>query len=663
MINLNGQFKLNTNIASGDKSLSHRALMLAAIAENASVVRNLALSRDVLSTVECLRALGADIRLDGTTATVYPITCIPTDIVTLNCGNSGTTARLLAGLVAGLGVKAIFVGDKSLMSRPMNRVLQPLGELGVRYELRKDCLFALQGGNLAGKQLNANVNSAQVKSAVLLAGLFADGETSYAERITTRNHTELMLAHMGANIHVEGKRVTVAKSRLGGGLDITLPNDPSSIAYGVALAIITGQEATFSNVLLNPLRMGFYRVLQRSGANIIYVNIRKVCGETVGDICVKPSVLSCVTATEQDVCDGIDEISLLATVALTVKGEHVFYNVDELRYKECNRVHAIEHIAKKCNQQCSIVEGVLRITSDGKLPKGKLFRSFDDHRIAMCETVLALYAGGGSVDTTPYDVSFPTFMFMLGLSPLRLGLIGENVSNSRSPILMSYLAQNVDICCVYETINLPRDIPDTKLLEVIDSFHGLNVTMPFKNRVATLLKANVPSVNTVGRYISAQSTDGYGIYQALVANGMDIANASLWIVGAGGAAEACIQELLKFGCKMQVINRTQSNLDRLAEKYGLPHHVENPVGVLSFVPECEFEQNLVLPSSAQFVLAAAYKGQSGLKQKAMERGITVIDGLEMLYNQGAKSFALWTGTDMQNDYDGFERYLNEYLND
>ena len=651
MLNLTGQFNLHTDVICGDKSIAHRALILASLASGKSIIRNVTLSGDICSTVNCLRSLGAKIDVNGSTVTVEPIACVSHN-VTLDCGNSATTARLLAGVVAGLGVRARFIGDQSLMKRPMQRVVEPLRTLGAHIDFDDGCLFVIHGGVLHGATIHASVNSAQVKSAVLLAGLFADGVTRYVEKIPTRNHTELLLRSLGANIRVEGNSTTVCKSLLMP-FEADVPNDPSSVAFGVALAVAKGIDVTFKNVLLNETRLGFYRVLKRSGANIRYCNVREVFGERVGDIAVKKSVLKPFVASVQDVCDGIDEIPLLATLALTVNGEHKFASVSELQYKECNRIEAIEHIAELCAQKAVFDGKDLTVVSNGKLPRGKYFTSFGDHRIAMCEAILSVIVGGGSIDNAPFEISFPQFSHMLGISPLRLGLIGENVSNSKSPRLMAHLAGSAGICCSYDTINLPRDIDDDKLLKVIDSFQGLNVTMPFKNRVANLLHADCPSVNTVGRMLKPQSTDGYGIMQSLLSHNVDVVNKSLWIVGAGGAAEACIRELLKLGCKMQIVNRTESHAEQLSAKYGLESSVENPTGVLSFVPECEYEQTLTLPKSCEFVFIAAYKGYSGLRKQATKRGLTVIDGLEMLYHQGAKSFALWTGTPTQCDYRTF----------
>lgn len=659
MLRLDGQYNIDTSVVKGDKSLCHRALILASVADGQSVIRNLTLSRDVLATVNCLRKLGAKIDLDGNTAIVEPIT-EPCGNAELNCENSGTTARLLAGLVAGLGVKARFVGDGSLSKRPMDRVLQPLTELGANFRKGDGCLFESLGGKLYGKKISAAVNSAQVKSAVLIAGLFAEGKTSYVERLPTRNHTELMLRGMGADIAVNGLEITVAKSKLKP-LDIDVPCDVSSMAFLAGAALILNKRIVCRNTLLNDRRIGFISVLKRSGADISFENLHDAAGEKVGDIVVNVSRLKPLFAAETDVCDSIDELPMLAAVAVTTAGKHVFENVCELAHKESNRIQAISNTVKICNQQASFDGKNLTIISDGRLPAKPRFTSFNDHRIAMVQAVLCLAAKGGSVDETPFDVSFPEFCQALGFNEYKLGLIGSDVANSRSSVLMEYLASVAIVDCRYDLLTLPTDIADSELLDVLNRYDGLNVTMPFKTRIAKLLNADCVSVNTVGKNVKPQSTDGYGIVKALNDCGVDFENKPLWIVGAGGAAVACVESLLTYGCKMQVINRTQSHADVLTAKYNLSTDIDEPYGVLSFVPECEFERNLKLPESVKFVFVAAYKGQSGIRKQALERGITYVDGLRMLYHQGAKSFSLWTNTPLQDDYNDFKRFLNSLL--
>ncbi len=658
MIAFNDKFELRSDVQCSDKSLTHRAFIAAAIADSKSVIRNVTFSRDVLSTVEALRALGANIAIKGDCAVVTPVVSPPEGQVVLNCGNSGTTARLLAGVAAGLGVNAVFTGDESLSKRPMDRVVKPLRRLGADIFLRNDCLFECRGGALRGAEIISEVNSAQVKSAVLFAGLFAEGETVYSERCPTRDHTEILLRELGADIAV-GQSVSVRKSRIRG-FETVLPNDPSSAAYSVALALLTKREALFTDVLLNERRMGFYRALQRAGARIQFVNVRSVLGEKVGDVEVLPSELSPLTLSAAQAADAIDEIPLLAVISLFTAGTHTFEGVSELAFKESDRIEAILHMASVAKQRAEFCNGTLTVHSDGKPLAKRRFKTFGDHRVAMCEAVACIAAGGGCIDDAPFDVSHPNFLSSIGVCPLKLGLIGTHVAQSVSPRMQTYLAMQAGVCCSYVTVTLPENVSDGELLRVAQSFDGLNVTMPFKTRMAKLLKADVPAVNTIGKNIAATSTDGYGLTRPLEKHGVCFAKKPLWIVGAGGAAESCVCELLKYGCQLQVINRTEANAKRLRDKYSLPESVADPEGVLTFLPECAFEKQIVLPESCKFVFIAAYMGKSGVRLQAEERGLVVADGFEMNYFQGALGFSLWTGTAVQDDYEGYLKYVKEF---
>lgn len=637
MLYINSVLQINDVFLGGDKSISHRALMLAAIAEGQCVVSNLSLCDDVMSTVGCLRTLGADIKLQGTTAYVTPIK-VPNDDVVLNCGNSGTTARLLCGIVVGLGVKATFVGDESLISRPMRRVTEPLQKLGAKFVFPKGALFQTLGGDLLGKKLVAEVDSAQVKSAVLFAGLFAEGETTYVESKPTRDHTERMLRYVGANIC----DCTVRRSKIGA-FTLSVPNDFSSAAYLLAAALVRGQKATIRNVGVNPLRVVFLRVLANCGAKFIIDNKQTICGEPVADITVLPCTLQKqMYAEPEDVCAAIDEIPLLCAVALASGTGGVFRGVEELRNKESDRIAAICDMAKACGGQACCKDGVLEISSDGKFAAHPTFSYSNDHRIVMSQAVLCVAAKGGSVDNPDcVAISFPGFWRALGVRYGKYAVVGSNIGYSQSPQLMRGFAELRDVATDYRIVDLPSDVSDGRLKEVIDNFDGCNVTVPFKQRVAKIFAAKIPSVNTIGKGIEPSSTDGEGLLRALDKHGFVYKNAKLWVIGAGGAAEACIAALLQKGAYVQVFNRTPEHASNVAQKYGLQNDITQPDGVLSFVPPCLFEGQTELPSSVKYVFVASYDGKSSLLAKAKQRQIPCIDGKDMLYFQGLASFELW----------------------
>lgn len=638
MLNISSKFNLDGSFVGGDKSISHRALMLAAVADGECVISNLSLCADVASTVRCLKALGADITLRGNVAYVKPIV-VPQDNVVLDCGNSGTTARLLAGLVCGLGVHVTFVGDKSLAARPMDRVTEPLQQLGAKFTRPDGALFATCGGALVGQTIKAKVNSAQVKSAVLLAGMFADGTTNYVEDIATRDHTERMMRFVG--VSCSGTSATKSRPRA---FSVSVPNDFSSAAYLVAAAVLNKRDLTLHDVGVNPLRIGFLRVMTRSGADIRLVNRREICGEPVADIVVKPSTLQPLAASRQDVCDSIDEVPLLATLAMATKGTSTFYNVGELAKKESDRIAEIINIATICGQKAVYDGRDLSIVSDGKLPVCPVFGNTDDHRMVMCQAVLCLLCGGGTVQNYGcVKVSFPQFWQSLGIEFKRFAVVGADISYSRSPQLMGQIAAKRDVGIAYDIVSLPSNVSDEGLKAVFDDYDGCNVTIPFKRRAAQIYRSALPSVNTVCRF-GATSTDGAGLLKALDKHGFAYQNAPLWVVGAGGAAEACVAELVKHGAKIKLFNRTQQHADELTKKYGLSDNVDNPVGVLSFVPPCDFEQTISLPDSVQYVFVASYghDKQSDLLTRAKQAGLPCVDGVDMLYFQAEASFDFWT---------------------
>lgn len=642
MLYINSYTQLNTSVIGGDKSISHRALMIAAVATSPSVIRNVSLCSDVLTTAKCLRTLGAKVDFCGDVVTVQPIDrrYLPNDVV-LDCENSGTTARLLCGLVCGLGVRATFVGDDSLTRRPMDRVTKPLCQMGAKFTFPKGALFQTLGGQLVGRQILSTVNSAQVKSAVLLAGLFAEGTTQYVEKVATRDHTERMLAYVGAK--VDG--CCVQQSTFDG-FDLTVPVDVSSAAYVVSAALVTKQSVTVPNVDINSGRIGFFNVLKRANVPVEFVNKRVVCGEGVADIVVSSMDLPVAdfVADSQDVCDGIDEMPLLATVAIALGVNCRLDGIAELAVKESNRIAAVVDMVQKCGQTAFVQGDCLIVRSNGILPKHPVFDDTADHRIVMCQALLCVAVGGGTVQNySCVDVSFPNFWQALGVNFKRFAVAGSDISYSRSPALMQGFAQQNDFCMSYDIVSLPRDVSDKQLLDTIDRYDGCNVTIPFKQRVAQLTNADLPSVNTVGKNIKPTSTDGVGFLRALDKHGFVYKNVPLWVIGAGGAAEACIAQLIARGAKVRVFNRTSEHLHKLASKYQLCQQVDNPVGVVSFVPPCPFEDTIDLPPSVQYVFVASYTGDSPLLAKAQKHGISCCDGSDMLYFQGEESFQLWQG--------------------
>jgi 3-phosphoshikimate 1-carboxyvinyltransferase len=408
----------------GDKSISHRALMFGALAVGESVVEGLLEGDDVLRTAAAMRALGAEVERTGEGQWRLHGRGVgglaePADV--LDMGNSGTGARLLMGLVATHPFTTIFTGDASLRSRPMKRVTDPLARLGARFVGR-------DGGRLPLAVVGAAqptpityelpVASAQVKSAVLLAGLNAPGETTVIEREATRDHTELMLRHFGAQVRVEhwddGRRaISVAGFPELTGRHVRVPADPSSAAFpAMAALLVPGSEVRLPGVGINPLRTGLYETLREMGAEIHFDNLREEGGEPVADLVVKASALAGVEVPAARAPSMIDEYPILAMAAACASGTTRMHGLAELRVKESDRLAAIARGLAACGVGVEEDRDSLTIHGcAGRPPGGATIAVNLDHRIAMSFLVLGLASERPVAvdDAEAIDTSFPGF--------------------------------------------------------------------------------------------------------------------------------------------------------------------------------------------------------------------------------------------------------------
>ena len=400
----------------GDKSISHRAAILGALAEGETVITGFLPGADCLATVRCLQQLGVEIAVDGGELQVKGAGLYglkePDNV--LDCGNSGTTARLLLGVLAGQPFFSLLTGDASLRRRPMGRVTKPLQEMGARFFGRQGgnlLPLAVQGGSLSAVKYKTPVASAQLKSAILLAGLFAEGETVVTEPEQSRDHTERMLAAFGAELGVGGTTVRlVGRPRLMGRA-ITVPGDISSAAFFlVAAAIVPGSEVLVRNVGVNPTRTGILDVLRRMGARVDVLHSRSFGEEPVADLLVRPGKLRGVEIGGPLIPRLIDELPVLAVAALFAAGRTVVRDARELRVKETDRIAAVaEELAK--------IGGVVATTEDGFIIEGGqrlaggCADSRHDHRMAMALAVAGLRANAPvCIDNAEcVNVSFPDF--------------------------------------------------------------------------------------------------------------------------------------------------------------------------------------------------------------------------------------------------------------
>jgi 3-phosphoshikimate 1-carboxyvinyltransferase len=412
----------------GDKSISHRALMLGALAVGRTEIAGLLEGEDVLATAAAMNALGAAVASAGEGRWAVDGIGVgalaePADV--LDLGNSGTAARLLLGLLATHPITAFVTGDASLRRRPMGRVVEPLRRFGARFVTREGARLPLAVSGAADPvpiEYRLPVASAQVKSAVLLAGLNTAGLTTVVEPQPTRDHTERMLRHFGAEVSIAraeggGRRINVAGFPELAAAPITVPGDPSSAAFPlIAALIVPGSEVTVEGVGINPLRTGLLECLREMGADIVVLNQREEGGEPVGDIRVRAGTLSGAEIPAERAPRMIDEYPILAVAAAYARGRTVMRGLAELRVKESDRLSAIAAGLDSCGVRVAVDGDDLIIESDGSLPSGGgLIETRLDHRIAMAFLVLGLAARHPVRidDVAPIATSFPDFIGLM----------------------------------------------------------------------------------------------------------------------------------------------------------------------------------------------------------------------------------------------------------
>ena len=387
---------INTTISlPGDKSISHRAVMLASIAGGVSEISNLNDGKDVQSTIQALQACGASIEQNGEKVVITG-TKLSNPDEPIDCGNSGTSARLLSGLLSSQRLRFLLTGDASLSARPMNRIIVPLTEMGCRIE-SNDGLLPLKvdaSNPLNGINYKMPVASAQVKSSILLAGLGAESSSNVSELNSSRDHTEIMLQNMGATILVNDNdiRVEPLLSPLTP-INLEIPSDPSSASFFIALAILSkDSRLTIRNMLLNPTRIGFMNVLEKINIQTNISNQHYIHGELCGDVEFISSPINSFEVPAYIIPSIIDEIPILAVLAAFGDGKTVFNRVEELKFKESNRLQAIIDNLK--NFGINAYEEDNNLIVEGGHPTMARVQSFDDHRIAMAFIVLSIAAFG-----------------------------------------------------------------------------------------------------------------------------------------------------------------------------------------------------------------------------------------------------------------------------
>lgn len=400
----------------GDKSISHRSLMLAALGDGESRVTGILESADVHSTAAVLRALGAQIPPLAQSIAVEGVGLrgLSTPADALDCGNSGTTTRLMAGIVAGLPITATFVGDASLSRRPMRRVAKPLEAMGARFELppHGGLPMVVHGGALKDLVWRSEVASAQVKSAILLAGVVGGVHVVVDEPAPTRDHTERMLGARGVNVVRRGTHIELAPAHgCIAALDTVVPADPSSAAFFAGLAALAdGGALTLTDVCVNETRTGFLETLRQMGATVDFARDRLSGGEWISPVVVRPGALRGIRVGEDIVPSMIDELPLLACLATRANGETVITGASELRVKESDRIAAVVANLRAIGADASELEDGMRIVGSKKPLRGSI-KTHGDHRLAMSFGVLGAIPGNEIEidDTECVAVSYPGF--------------------------------------------------------------------------------------------------------------------------------------------------------------------------------------------------------------------------------------------------------------
>ncbi len=409
-------------ITPGDKSISHRALILSSLAVGTSTINGFLKSEDTLSTLNACLHMGVEIHMTPEILEINGVGIhgLKKPFKTVDAGNSGTTARLLMGLLSGQEFISGLTGDKYLRKRPMRRVVDPLKLMGadITGENNADNLpLIINGRKLKSIKYRLPVASAQVKSAIILAGLFADGETEIIEPQKTRDHTERMLNHLGSHLRTDDKSIFVSPVEKLNPSNLNIPSDISSAAFFIVAALINkGSEIILKNVGLNTARTGILEILKRMGGSIEIQDKRIECGEDVGDLVVKSSDLKGIEINGEDIPRAIDELPIIAAAACFAEGRTVITDAKELRVKETDRIKAVVSEFSKLGADITELEDGMIINGSQQL-KGNICDSWGDHRIAMSLAIAATLSSGETTinNSECVNISYPEFFDTLSV--------------------------------------------------------------------------------------------------------------------------------------------------------------------------------------------------------------------------------------------------------
>ena len=689
--------------ACADKSITIRAILLAAIAEGKTVIRNPLDCEDTRAAIDCAEKLGAKVSVFKASIEIDGATKF-NDGETFDCGRSGTVLRLLCGILAGLKINAVIGCDEELKNRPIGRIIDPLTARGAKIESTNGRLpLRIFPSKLNEFVYEMPIDSAQVKSAVLLSGVAAKVKTVVIEKNRTREHTEKMLPLFGVKTEVEDKKITVYPSAVKA-TTVDVPGDPSAAAYFIALGLLKGRVKA-CGINVSERRAGYLYKLKDCGAKITFSNKTVGCGEPCTDVAMEKSELSHIIVNAEEIPSMIDELPVIGLIGAFFGGA-TFRSAGELRVKESDRLSGIVDLINRAGGSARAIGNDLVI--DGGLKPAPFTYSSNDHRLTMTAFV-AMRAGAGGTILNPESVnkSFPDFF--KNVFAFNACLIGSNVEKSPSGIIHNYFLERLGVVKNY-SYEL-RSVDESDAVKIIQNpaYKSINATIPYKKTVCDLIKNKsvdarlADSVNFVtgGK---GYTFDGDGLVFSLLLHGVNLKDKNVLVCGAGGAGRSIAIALARAGAKVFVENRTKSKAEIFVEKvngfFGLPNEkvkrseIENSdqnaenrvVDVKNREPDesvgalcrslavysgepCEIVVNATsvkdeLPTSesvfaaAKFAVDINYGKETAFLKKAEEKKIAFTDGREMLFAQSYFADALVSGT--EPTFDEFKKLYAEF---
>lgn len=623
--------------AGADKSITVRAILFGAISSGITVISDALICSDTLAAVECARILGARAAVESNRKIVVKGTERIPDGKVFDCKNSGTTARLLIGLLCGAGVNATVTGDESLQKRPMSRVVLPLLKRGAAAECTCGCLpVNIHPGNIRDYEYELDLPSAQVKSALILSGVTGSAKTTVKERIKTRAHTEKLLAAFGAEVVTCGNVVTVYPCALKG-INLNVPTDPSSAAFYLGLGLLKG-EVTVKNVMLGCGRRGFYDKLKEAGASLTFENEHTSCGEPCADVTARKSDIKYMLVKEEELPSMIDEIPVLALIASRFNGLTV-ESASELKVKESDRLSAVCELINLSGGKASVNGDDLKVEG-GANAKSFVYESAD-HRMTMT-AFIAMYSGkGGKINgENVTEVSLPEFF--TEFYEFRACLAGEDVSKSLSGNIHKFLAEQFgDKNYGYECISLDRK--NAVQLFKKSGYKLINVTIPYKEDACFAVDAEQSarlsrSANCIANG-KGYSFDGKGLIYALKDVGVCLRGKKVLVYGAGGAGRSIAFALEEQGALVYVKNRGAKRLNELISLAGKNRNIKKYVlgkcdviiNASSLKDKCPLSKSVIRAS--ELVVDINYGEKTAFVALAERENVKYADGTAMLFYQ------------------------------